>query len=86
MPRWTTRPSPAATTPDASGTLTFTGNETAETITITIQNDIRAEEIEQFSVQLSNPSGGTLDSSSATITINDDDYAAFLPFIINKAP
>ena len=53
--------------------LTFAANETTKTITVNITNDTTYEISEDFTVSLSNVSGATLGTSSATGTIVDDD-------------
>lgn len=56
------------------GTLHFAAGETSKTITIPIVDDTYAEGNENFTINLSNPSGAVLDTpSSATITINDNE-------------
>ncbi len=62
-----------------SGTLTWSSGETAaKTITVPILNDTLDEADENFSVNLSNPSGATITNGtvSTTITDNDDPPAA----------
>lgn len=56
-----------------SGTLTFAPGETAKTITIQVIGNSRFEAEKTFSVTLSSPSGATLGSASATVTIRNDD-------------
>jgi hypothetical protein len=53
--------------------LTLTPGQTSQTIGITIKGDTIAEANEAFAVQLTNPSGATLGTASATLTIVDDD-------------
>nr|CBA31110.1 hypothetical protein Csp_C26910 [Curvibacter putative symbiont of Hydra magnipapillata] len=55
-----------------NGSLTFAANETTKTITVNITNDTTYEISEDFTVSLSNVSGATLGTSSATGTIVDD--------------
>ena len=58
-----------------SGTVTFKPGQWSATVTITVVNDRRREDQEEFSVVLSSPSfGWNLGSSgTATVTINDND-------------
>jgi hypothetical protein len=56
-----------------TGTLTFAAGITTQTISITIVGDRTKEPNETFLVTLSNPSGATLGTGSATVTILDDD-------------
>lgn len=60
-----------------SGTLNFPDGVSVRTITINITNDVAAEGLESFTVNLSNPTGGvTLGSkTSTTVNIVDDDSA-----------
>jgi subtilisin family serine protease len=56
-----------------SGTLNFAGGETSKTISVSIINDVYAENAETFSIGLTSPVGATLGTvTSATITINDN--------------
>ena len=56
------------------GTLHFAAGETSKTLTIPIVDDSYAEGIENFSVQLSNPSGATIGPpGSVLITITDNE-------------
>ena len=56
-----------------SGTLSFAPNETAKLVVIPIVDDLVAENSEEFTFTLSNPTKATLGTSVATITINDND-------------
>ncbi len=58
-----------------SGTLSFTDGQTDNFIFIPITNDSTAEVDENFTVTLSNPTGGTTLGAvtTNTVTINDDD-------------
>ncbi|NCS02752.1 MAG: hypothetical protein GPJ06_11605, partial [Microcystis aeruginosa G13-11] len=57
-----------------SGKLTFNAGESVKTITVLINNDTAYEGNETFTLNLSNPTGGAvLGTSTATITIIDDD-------------
>ena len=54
-----------------SGTLTFATGTTTRTITVPIADDAVNESDETFTVTLSNPSGATLGTSSASATITN---------------
>ena len=56
-----------------SGMLTFSAGTTTQTITVSITDDTLDEDDETFTVTLSNPSGATLATASATGTIRDND-------------
>ena len=56
-----------------SGSLTFSGTTTAQTIPVTVLGDTTVEPAETFTVTLSLPSGATLADGVATGTINNDD-------------
>ena len=57
-----------------SGITTFTPGANQQTINIPIINDLRLEDNETFTVQLTNaPARVTLDPAQATVTILDDD-------------
>ena len=55
------------------GTLIFAPGETSKTILIPILDDSFAEGPETFNLTLSNVSGATLGTSTATVTISDND-------------
>lgn len=58
----------------AAGTLSFAAGDVTKTVNVAISNDEEVEGDEQFTVELSNPSGSAaLELSSAWITIMDDD-------------
>lgn len=59
----------------SNGVLTFGDGETSKTITVPILNDATSESSENFTVTLSNPTGGAVlgTPNSTTVTINDDD-------------
>ena len=57
----------------ASGTLTFTGTTTTQTINVPIVGDTTVEPTETFTVTLSAPVGATIADGSATGTITNDD-------------
>ena len=54
---------------ETSGTLTFAAGTTSQTISVPIADDSENESDETFTVTLSNPTGATLETSSATGTI-----------------
>jgi uncharacterized repeat protein (TIGR02543 family) len=56
-----------------SGSLTFSGSLTAQTITVPVHGDTDPEPDETFSVLLSNPSHGAVSDGEAVGTIIDDD-------------
>ncbi len=66
--------------PIVNGTVTFNTLDTSETISVTIYGDTLGEADETFSVDLSNPSGATINGSGQAIgTILDDDpVSAFI--------
>jgi Calx-beta domain/PA domain len=53
------------------GTLSFAAGETSKSILIPIVDDSYNEGSETFTITLSSPSGATLGTSTATLTIND---------------
>ncbi|HWH28237.1 MAG TPA: Calx-beta domain-containing protein [Mycobacteriales bacterium] len=57
----------------ASGTVSFAPGETSRTIAVTVNGDLVWEPDETFVVTLSAPTGATLGTSSATVTITNDD-------------
>jgi len=60
-----------------SGTLTFTAEDhEPKTVMVTIVGDEIGEVDETFSVQLSNPQGGTIAQGTASITLDNDDEPA----------
>ena len=59
-----------------SGSISFAAGEISKTITLNINGDNIAEPDETFSVLLSNPTGATLASSNASMTIVNDDGSA----------
>ena len=59
----------------ASGTLRFEPGATEQTITVTMLDDDESESEETFTVELSSPSGATMEDGTATGTITDDDDA-----------
>ncbi len=61
-----------------SGTLRFEPGETVRTIAVPTIDDDTAEATEEFTVELSAPSGATLADGTATGTITDDDEAPAL--------
>jgi len=67
-----------------SGILTFAAGETSKTFTVEVLSDTVYENNENFSVNLSNPSGALLGnngSASAIATITDDDVST-LPTVV----
>ena len=56
-----------------SGTVTFPGGNTSQTITITVNGDTTDEELEQFFVNLSNASGANIADAQGVGSIADDD-------------
>ena len=76
----------------SSGAVTFNPGETSKTINLTILGDTLYEQDEFFMVELSSPTGATLDLSGssilgyqAAIKINNDDVAS-LPIITSFTP
>lgn len=73
---WTTGDITATAPADyvsASGTVTFSGGSTSETIVIGLTDDVVIESDETFELLLSNPTGLTLGTLAAVATIGDDD-------------
>lgn len=63
-----------------TGTVTIAANQTSAALTIATVEDANVEQVETFSVTLSNPGNATLGSAStATGTVTDDDTAATTP-------
>ena len=58
---------------EASGTLTFAANESAQEIRVTIINDGDDEEDETFTVTLTNASGAEIGRAIGQVTIQDND-------------
>jgi hypothetical protein len=56
-----------------SGTVNFAANETSQVITVNVSGDTTVEPNENFSVTLSNPSGASITTATATGTIQNDD-------------
>jgi hypothetical protein len=56
-----------------TGTITFAAGQTQQSISIDIIGDSVDEDNEAFTIQLSNPTGATIDDATATVTITDDD-------------
>ncbi len=57
-----------------AGSLTFTdGGSSSQTIRVPIVDDVDAEGVESFTVNLSNATGGTIADGEGTATINDND-------------
>jgi len=59
----------------SSGVLTFQTGETSKTVTIELPNECVDEQPENFTLELSNAVGATLLDSSASATIDDNDYS-----------
>ena len=59
----------------STGTLTISNNKTTGTIDVPITDDALDEPDETFDITLSNPSGATIGTGTATGTILDDDAA-----------
>jgi hypothetical protein len=55
------------------GKLTFAAGETAKTVSIPIVDDVYAEGGETFTITLSNVTGATLGTATATLTITDNE-------------
>ena len=60
---------------DLSGTLTFAPGTTMMPIAVEVTGDTLDEDDEAFTVTLSSPTGATLATATATVTIADDDAA-----------
>lgn len=61
-----------------SGTLTFSSGQTSQTFTVPIANDSSIQGARKFNLTISTPTGGaTLDTTSAVVTILDDDTNGF---------
>ncbi len=56
-----------------SGTLSFAPGETSKTINLPIVNDAVTETAEHFTVSLSNAVNAVIETTAATVTIQDDD-------------
>jgi hypothetical protein len=56
-----------------AGTLTFLPGQTVKTITVFVNGDTAYESNETFSVQISGATGASIGTSSATVTILNDD-------------
>ena len=72
----------------AAGTLDFAEGETVKTLSVPIVNDEDIEPNEQFTVVLSDPTGGAslgADNATATITIVDDEVVFPGEFNLNVA-
>ena len=69
-----------------TGTLRFDPRETSKTITVQTVDDDTREEGEEFTVELSDPQGATLENDSATGRIIDDDEGELPGLSIRDAP
>ena len=63
-----------------SGTLTFNDGETTKNITIPVLDDNIYEGNETFTVKLSNPSTGNINTPTATVNITDNEAAPVISF------
>ena len=70
----------------ASGTLTFAPGETSKVITVRVNGDNIDELDELYSVNLSNPSGGSIGAGSVQTTILDDEADVPTVSISDAAP
>ncbi len=61
----------------AAGTLTFAPGETSQTLTVTVNGDLKLEDYQTFSVKLSAPSGATLGTAKQLIEIRNDEKPKF---------
>jgi hypothetical protein len=62
-----------------TGLLSFAAGETSKTVTIPVTGDTLAEADETFTLRFSAPVNATLGTSSAVVTILNDDAAALAP-------
>jgi hypothetical protein len=62
-----------------SGTVNFAAGESSQTITVQVNGDTLVESDEGFSVTLTNPSGATIATSTASGIIRNDDVAPNQP-------
>jgi hypothetical protein len=69
----------------SSGSLTFAGASTVQTVSVPVQGDADPEPDETFSVRLSNPSRGAVVDGEAQGTILDDDSVAGI-FTLSVSP
>ena len=58
-------------------TLTFAAGQTQQTVQVAIGQDSALESNETFSLTLSSPSAGNIETASASLTINDDDQSTW---------
>ena len=70
----------------STNTATFAPGETTQMILIAINGDGTFEPDEAFLVNLSNPSGATINDGNATVTIANDDAPAVLPTLSINSP
>jgi len=70
----------------ASGKLAFAPGETAKSISVPIRGDSLAEPSETFFVELSDPSGATIDVGTGTGTIANDDPLVGLQVVAVREP
>src|SRR5205814_1372617 len=65
----------------SSTTLTFTAGETSKQITVNVTGDTLVESDENFFVNLTSPSGGTIADAQGQGTITNDDGVVVTPSI-----
>ena len=70
----------------STATLTIPAGQTSKTFTVTIAGDTVQENLEAFTVLLSNPSGATIADNSATVSIADDDAPPSPLLTVSVAP
>lgn len=58
---------------NSSGSVTFAAGETSKNVTFSVNGDYKVEPNETFDVNISTPSGVTINDGIGTITITDDD-------------
>jgi Ca2+-binding RTX toxin-like protein len=61
---------------EASGTLTFAAGETVKTVTVDLNDDLLAEGLERFALQLSGPTNASIGQGRAYATIGANDATA----------
>ena len=69
-----------------SGTVSFAAGQTSQVITLNVAGDGTVETDEAFSVVLSNATGATMGTASASGTIQNDDAATLPTFSIAVSP
>ncbi len=68
-----------------SGTVSFAAGETSKLISVNVAGDTTFELNEGFTLTLSNPTGATLGTATATGTITNDDLAPTLAIVATDA-